>query len=155
MVERSLHALKVVVLTAIVLLIIAAGVWTSWKTAQHIVLTKGRERGTMTVAACHDTTCTGPYLPDDTAQGGPRAKVTIDTSLTRHRTGEKIPVAIEPGTDTAVRTGWAGGLHAWVPLGGALLLAAVVIAGGLRLRRLAWSVGLLGAGLLIAAFVAL
>jgi hypothetical protein len=153
--ERTLRGLKAVVLAAIVLLIVAAGVWTSWKTAQHIVLTKGRERGTMTVTACGDTRCTGPYLPDDTALGGPRAKVTIDKSLTHHRTGEKIPVAVEPGTGTVVRTGWAGGLHAWVPLGGALLLAAVVVAGGLRLRRVAWAMGLLGAGLLIAAFVAL
>jgi hypothetical protein len=153
--ERSLRALKVVVLTAIVLVIVGAGVWTSWKTAQHIVLTKGRERGTMTVTACGDTACSGPYLPDDTAQGGPRARVTIDKSLTHHRTGEKIPVAVEPGTNTVVRTGWAGGLHAWVPLGGALLLSAVVVAGGLRLRRLAWAMGLLGSGLLIAAFATL
>jgi hypothetical protein len=155
MVERTLRGLKVVLLTVVVLVIVASGVWTSWKTAQHIVLTKGRERGTMTVTACAGDTCTGPYLPDDTAMGGPRAKVTIDASLTHDRTGERIPVAIEPGTSTVVRTGVAGGLHAWVPLGGALLLAAVVLAGGLRLRRTAWAVGLAGAGLLFAAFVAL
>jgi hypothetical protein len=154
MVERSLKVLKVLLLFAVVLLILAGGVWTSWRTAQHIVLTQGRERGTMTVTACGEKTCTGSFLPDNTALGGPRAKVTIDRSVT-HRTGEKIPVVVEPGTDDVVRTGWAGGLHAWIPLGGALLLVAVVLAGGLRLRRVAWGAGIAGAVLLGAAFLAL
>lgn len=54
-----------------------------------------------------------------------------------------------------MRSGPAGVLYAWVPLGGALLLAAVVVAGGMRLVRPAWVLGLSGAGLLTAAFVAL
>ena len=32
----------------IALLIVAAGAWASWGTAQHAMLTKGRERGTLT-----------------------------------------------------------------------------------------------------------
>jgi hypothetical protein len=54
-----------------------------------------------------------------------------------------------------VRNDLAGVLHTWIPLGGALLLASMILAGGLGLRRVAWSVGLSGAGLLFAAFVAL
>jgi hypothetical protein len=144
---------KVLLLSALVLLVLTAGVWTSWKTAQHVMLTKGREHGTMTVSACGETTCTGPFLPKD-GQGTVRAKVTIDKSVT-HRTGEQIPVAVEPGTSTVVRTGLAGVLHAWIPLGGALLLVALVLAGGLRLRRTAWGAGLAGGGLLVAAFLTL
>jgi hypothetical protein len=46
-------------------------------------------------------------------------------------------------------------LHAWVPFAGSLLLAALVVAGGMRFRRTAWVMGLLGAVLLGAAFAAL
>lgn len=144
---------RILLLSALVLLILAAGVRTSWKTAQHVMLTKGREQGTMTVSACGEKTCTGPFLPDDRG-GEVRARVTIDRTVT-HRTGERIPVAVEPGTSTVVRTGTAGVLHAWIPLGGALLLVALVLAGGLRLPRTAWAAGLAGGALLVAAFLAL
>ncbi len=69
--------------------------------------------------------------------------------------GERVEVTVKPGTTQAVRTGSAGILHAWVPFAGALLLAALVVAGGMRLRRTAWVMGLLGAVLLGAAFAAL
>ncbi|MDX3074871.1 hypothetical protein ACIP98_24570 [Streptomyces sp. NPDC088354] len=143
---------RIVVLSALVLVILAAGVWTSWKTAQHAMLTKGRERGTMTVSACAADTCTGPFVP--TGLGSIRAKVTIDKAVT-HRVGERIPVAVEPGTDTVVRIGTAGVLHTWIPFGGALLLAALVLAGGLRWTRTAWVAGIAGAALLGAAFLTL
>ena len=45
---------------------------------------------------------------------------------------------MKPGTDDVVRTGAAGFLHAWVPLGGALLLAALVVAGGCGCGVTAW-----------------
>ena len=144
---------KVLALSALVLLILTAGVWTSWKTAQHVMLTKGREHGTMTVTACNSKTCTGPFVPED-GDGTARAEVTVDKAVTHH-TGEQVPVAVEPGTDNVVRNDLAGVLHTWIPLGGALLLASMILAGGLGLRRVAWSVGLSGAGLLFAAFVAL
>ena len=64
-------------------------------------------------------------------------------------------MTVKPGTTQAVRTGSAGILHAWVPFAGSLLLAALVVAGGMRLRRTAWVMGLLGAVLLGAAFAAL
>ncbi|MCZ4095765.1 hypothetical protein C8250_019310 [Streptomyces sp. So13.3] len=143
---------KAVILSAAVALLLASGVWVSWGTAQHVMLSKGRERGTMTVAACGDKTCTGPFAPAGAATARPR--VTITRSVT-HRTGEKLKVAVEPGTDDVVRTGWAGVLYAWVPLGGALLLAALVLAGGLRMPRSAWTAGLAGAALMVAAFALL
>jgi hypothetical protein len=46
-------------------------------------------------------------------------------------------------------------LYAWVPFGGALLLASVVVAGGMRRTRVAWALAGAGAALLTAAFVAL
>ncbi|MCM2419784.1 hypothetical protein [Streptomyces sp. RKAG293] len=143
---------KAVILSAVVALLLASGVWVSWGTAQHVMLSKGRERGTMTVAACGDKTCTGPFVPTGPATARPR--VTITRSVT-HRTGEKLKVAVEPGTDDVVRTGWSGVLYAWVPLGGALLLAALVLAGGLRMPRSAWTAGLAGAALMVAAFALL
>ncbi|MFF7674936.1 hypothetical protein [Actinacidiphila glaucinigra] len=143
---------RIVLLSALVLLMLAAGVWTSWKTAQHVMLTKGREQGTMTVSACGADTCTGPFVPN--GLGSVRGKVTIDKAVT-HRAGERIPVAVKPGTDDVVRSGLAGVLHAWVPLGGALLLAALVLAGGLRWPRTAWTAAAAGAALLGAAFLTL
>lgn len=143
---------KAVILSAVVVLLLVSGVWVSWGTAQHVMLSKGRERGTMTVAACGDKTCTGPFAPTGAATARP--KVTVTRSVT-HRTGEKLRVAVKPGTDDVVRIGWSGVLYAWVPLGGALLLAALVLAGGLRMPRSAWAAGLAGAALMVAAFVLL
>jgi hypothetical protein len=54
-----------------------------------------------------------------------------------------------------MRSGPAGILYSWVPLGGALLLASVVVAGGLRLTRAAWVLAGSGFVLLTAAFLAL
>jgi hypothetical protein len=61
---------------------------------------------------------------------------------------------VKPGTDDLVRSGPAGVLYSWVPMGGALLLASVVVAGGLRRSRLAWVMAGSGIALLTAAFVA-
>ncbi|HSX96511.1 MAG TPA: hypothetical protein VLG91_03835, partial [Streptomyces sp.] len=46
---------------AIAVVLLIAGVWGSWGYAQHVMLSKGREQGTMTVARCADETCWGPY----------------------------------------------------------------------------------------------
>ncbi|ARX84048.1 membrane protein [Streptomyces alboflavus] len=62
---------------------------------------------------------------------------------------------VKPDSDEAVRSGGPGFLHAWLPLGGALLLAAVVVAGGLRLNRVAGVLALAGGIQLSAAFAAL
>ncbi|WP_329135049.1 hypothetical protein [Streptomyces sp. NBC_00670] len=139
-----------VVVTA---LILVGGVWGSWGTAQYVVLTKGRERGTVEVADCSRDTCTGPYRPVS-AGSVARARVRLDTSV-GVRTGEVLTVVVKPGTDEVVRSGPAGMLYAWLPLAGALMLAGVVVAGGLRMRRTAWAMGGTGLVLVTAAFVAL
>lgn len=134
-------------------LILVGGVWGSWGTAQYVVLTKGRERGTVEVADCARDACTGPYRPVS-AGSVARAEVRLDTSV-GVRTGDVLGVVVKPGTDEVVRTGPAGMLYAWLPLAGALMLAGVVVAGGLRMRRTAWAMGGTGLVLVTAAFVAL
>lgn len=133
-------------------LLLVAGFWSSWGTAQHVLLAKGREHGTLTVASCGEDTCTGPYDPEGSA--APRTGMTIEKSIAVKK-GAKLPVVVKPDTAELVRTDTAGALHAWLPLGGALLLAALVIGGGLRLTRTAWATALAGGALLVGAFFAL
>ncbi|MEV1049696.1 hypothetical protein [Streptomyces sp. NPDC049887] len=139
-------------LAAVVLLLLVAGFWSSWGTAQHVLLSKGREHGTLTVADCGEKTCTGPYDPD--GPGGARSGMVIERSVAVAE-GAELAVVVKPGTDEVVRTGWPGALHAWLPLGGALLLAACVIGGGLRMTRTAWGTAAAGGALLVGAFFAL
>ncbi|MEV6754716.1 hypothetical protein [Streptomyces sp. NPDC051214] len=150
---NALLLLRRAAMGALAALLLVAGVWASWGTAQHVMLTDERERGTMRVARCSSDTCAGPYVPS-TAGSRPRAEVVIDRSIAEEK-GVRVPVAVRPGTDEVVRTGGPGFLHAWLPLGGALLLAAVVVAGGLRLPRTAWALALAGGALLTASFATL
>lgn len=138
---------------AIAVLLLIAGVWASWSSAQHVMLEQGRERGTMTVTRCGDEVCSGSYAPSSPSTEK-HSQVVIERSIAEDK-GDRIPVAVKPGTDDVVRTGASGLLHAWVPLGGALLLAAVVIAGGLRMPRTAWGAAAAGGLLLTAAFASL
>ncbi|MFD8572661.1 hypothetical protein [Streptomyces sp. NPDC059639] len=142
-----------VVSAALALLLLVAGFWASWGTAQHVVLAKGHEHGHMIVDRCADGTCTGAFVP---ATEGPvrTPKVTLSGSVGEKK-GARLPVVIKPDSAQAVRTGAAGFFKAWIPLGGALLLASVVIAGGMRHRRLAWITGGAGAVLLSAAWATL
>jgi hypothetical protein len=144
--------LAILLYGCVVALILVAGVWSSWGSAQHVLLAKGRDHGTMTVSACGDDVCTGSYVPSGDSE--PHARVTIERSVAAEK-GERLPVVVKPGTDEVVRTGAAGVLHAWLPLGGSMVLAALVIGGGLRFTRTAWAMGLAGAALLTATFVAL
>ena len=132
-------------------LILIGGVWGSWGTAQYVMLTKGRERGTIEVTRCGADTCSGPFTPLS-AGAATRGSVVIEKSLAVKR-GQTYTVVVKPGTDDVVRSGPAGILYSWLPLGGALLLASVVVAGGLRLTRVAWLLALSGVGLLTAVFV--
>lgn len=150
--HRALSYGRSAVLGLVVLVLLVAGALASWDSAHHIVLAKGREHGTMTVTGCGDEVCTGAFAPGDGAVA--RARVSVDSSVAARR-GDRFPVVVKPGTDEVVRTGAAGFLHAWVPLGGALVLAALVIGGGLRLTRTAWGAGVTGGALLLAAFIAL
>ncbi|WMX46640.1 hypothetical protein [Streptomyces roseicoloratus] len=136
----------------VVLLLLVAGAWSSWDTAQHVLLSKGREHGTLTVTGCNEETCSGRYVPD--VPGSAHHTLTIAHSVAAQK-GQTLPVVVKPGTGEAVRSGWGGGLHAWLPLGGALLLAAPLVGGGLRMARTGWSVAGAGAALLLGAFFAL
>ncbi|MFI5757532.1 hypothetical protein [Streptomyces sp. NPDC051569] len=136
----------------VAVLLLFAAVRSSWGSAQHVVLAQGREHGMLTVTGCSGEVCTGPYDPEGPV--GPRAGMTIERSVAV-RKGERFAVVVKPGTRELVRTGTAGLLHAWLPLGGALLLASLIIGGGLRLTRTAWVAALAGGALLVAAFFAL
>ncbi|MEU0120784.1 hypothetical protein ABZ114_03650 [Streptomyces albidoflavus] len=135
------------------LLLLVAGAWASWPAAQHVMFPQSREHGMMTVARCGAEQCTGPFAPvSDNATR--RSEVTIERSVAADE-GAELPVVLKPGTTSVVRSGFPGLLHAWVPLGGALLLASVVVAGGMRMRRTAWGLAGVGALLLTGAFVLL
>ncbi|MEU9217900.1 hypothetical protein AB0D47_15325 [Streptomyces sp. NPDC048376] len=133
-------------------LILIAGVWASWGTAQHVLLTKGREQGTVEVTRCGGGTCSGPYAPVS-AGSQARERVVLEDSVAVAK-GRTYGVVLKPGSGDAVRSGPAGILYAWVPLGGALLLASVVVAGGLRRTRAGWLMAGAGVALLTAVFVA-
>ncbi|KQW13640.1 hypothetical protein [Streptomyces sp. Root369] len=136
---------------AVTVLILIAGVWASWGSAQYVMLTKGRERGTIEVARCAQDACSGPYTPLSHGSQA-RGRVVIEKTVAV-RKGRTYTVVVKPGTADVVRSGPAGVLYAWVPMGGALLLASVVVAGGLRRTRLAWVLAGSGIALLTAAFV--
>ncbi|MEU7485749.1 hypothetical protein [Streptomyces sp. NPDC042319] len=148
-----LLVLKNTLMALLALLLLVAGAWTSWNTAQYAMLVEAKERGTMTVAGCDDDRCWGPYVPTG-GDGQRRAKVVLAETAAPEK-GQRVEVTVEPDTERAVRTGPGGILYAWVPLGGALLLASLVVAGGLRMRRTAWGIGLAGVALLVAAFFTL
>ena len=135
----------------VVVLILIAGVWASWGSAQYVMLTKGRERGTIEVARCAQDACSGPYTPLSHGSQA-RGRVVIEKTVAV-RKGQTYTVVVKPGSADVVRSGPAGVLYAWVPMGGALLLASVVVAGGLRRTRLAWVLAGSGIALLTAAFV--
>ncbi|MGW7134348.1 hypothetical protein ACWGIA_39250 [Streptomyces bobili] len=137
----------------VALLILVAGVWGSWGTAQHVMLTKGREQGTIEVARCGADSCSGPYAPLSSGSQA-RARVVIEKAVAV-RKGQTYTVVIKPGGDEVVRSGPAGVLYAWVPMGGALLLASVVVAGGLGRARWGWVLAGSGTALLTAAFLAM
>ncbi|RFU88699.1 hypothetical protein DY218_00395 [Streptomyces triticagri] len=148
-----LTAGRVAATVCVAVLLVVAGVWASWGTAQHVMLSNGRERGTLTVAECGEDRCSGSYAPRSPGSQA-RSRVVIDRSIDV-RKGARLPVVVKPGSSEVVRTGAAGFFHAWMPLGGALVFAGVVVGGWLRLTRVAWVTGLSGALLLGAAFVAL
>ncbi|MBJ6639028.1 hypothetical protein H4K36_16205 [Streptomyces sp. DHE7-1] len=154
--QASVTALRfgrVAAMGAVAVLILFAGVWGSWGTAQHVMLTKGRERGTIRVTGCAEDVCSGPFAPAS-AGAGARARVEIARTVAV-RKGRTYDVVVKPGSADVVRSGPAGVLYAWVPFGGALLLASVVVAGGMRWIRVAWALAGAGAALLTAAFVSL
>ncbi|MFJ9023701.1 hypothetical protein ACIRPU_27580 [Streptomyces sp. NPDC102259] len=150
--ETALRFGRLVAMGTVAVLILFAGIWGSWGSAQHVMLTKGREQGTVEVTRCGEDTCAGPYTPLS-AGSTARARVEIDKSVAV-RKGGIYTVVIKPGSDQVLRSGPAGVLYAWVPLGGALLLASIVVAGGLGRARVGWVLAGSGVALLTAAFLA-
>ncbi|WP_206305969.1 hypothetical protein [Streptomyces sp. RFCAC02] len=127
----ALLVARIVLVLLVAALLLAGGARASWDTAPHAMFPGDRDSGEMTLSVCDRDVCSGPFAP--TGQ-------TVELHQTIGReAGEKLPVALRPGTDEAVVTGLPGILFAWAPLMGGLLLAAVVIAGGLRWYRTAWS----------------
>jgi len=142
---------RLAVMGAVAVLILVAGVWGSWRTAPYVMLTKGREKGTVEVTSCSGDVCAGSFAP--VSQGArARGKVVLEKTVAV-RKGRTYSVVVKPGTDEVLRSGPGGVLYAWVPLAGALLLASVVVAGGLRRTRVAWVLAGSGIALLTAAFV--
>ena len=143
---------KNALITVIALLLLVGGVWTSWGTAQHAMLTKGREQGSLVIERCREQVCSGRFTPRDASQ--PSRQVVMARAVPPAK-GTRFPVSVKPGTDEVVRTGLPGVLYAWVPFGGSLLMVALVVAGGLRMRRTAWVFALLGMALLGGAYATL
>ncbi|NLU69975.1 hypothetical protein [Streptomyces sp. HNM0574] len=146
---------KALLMALIALMLVCAGLWTSWRAAEPAMF--GERTGTVRIEDCGGDVCTGRYFPGDATGGAPpeeRHEVTIGESVSG-RPGETLEVALRPGTNEVVRRDMAGVLYAWVPFGGSLLLASLVVAGGLRMRRTAWSMGLLGAASMAAAWALL
>ncbi|MFD7439521.1 hypothetical protein [Streptomyces sp. NPDC059861] len=142
---------RLVAMGVVAALILIAGVWASWSTAQYVMLTKGRESGTVKVTGCGDATCSGPYTPIS-AGSQARDRVVIEKTAAV-RDGQTYTVVMKPGGREVVRSGPGGVLYSWVPLGGALLLGSVVVAGGLGRMRAAWVMAGSGLALITATFV--
>ncbi|WP_246562032.1 hypothetical protein [Streptomyces roseirectus] len=149
--SAALRAGRLASMGLVALLILIAGVWASWGTAQHVMLPGGREKGTVVVTQCGEESCTGPFTPVSTGATA-RRSLTIAEPIAL-KVGQTYSVVIKPDSDAGVRSGPAGILYAWVPLGGALLLASIVVAGGLRKSRLAWLMAGSGVALVTAAFL--
>ncbi|GAA1914677.1 hypothetical protein GCM10009716_25160 [Streptomyces sodiiphilus] len=146
---------RLAAMALLALLLVAAGAWASWDTARHALRGDGLEQGTLTLRSCDADACTGTFRPSEDAGRGDapvRQNVTLEQSIGRGE-GDTLHVALRPGTDEAVRTGVAGALQASLPLAGALLLAAVVVAGGLRMFRTAWSLAGLGLAMIGTTFL--
>lgn len=139
---------KNLVMSLIVLVLVCAGGWASWNAVEPVL--HADQRGTVRVAECARDDCAGVFRPRVVpargagSQGGDARKVTLGKSVSKEP-GGSVRAAVRPGSDRAVRADAPGVLYACVPLAGALLLAALVLAGGLRMRRTAVLVGLSGA----------
>lgn len=149
---RALWLARVLGSALLVVLLVVAGSWSSWDAVQHALYAKESERGVLTLVSCDRTACTGTFVPRS-ALGEQPAEVRL-TQRVGLREGEEVAVALWPGTTDAVRTGLPGFLYGWLPLTGSLLLAGLLIAGGMRLYRVGWAVAGLALALVGATFFA-
>ncbi|MBB0231263.1 hypothetical protein FOE67_17545 [Streptomyces calidiresistens] len=137
------------VLAVVALLILASGVWTSWDTMRHAMGGGGGERGTLTLRECGRDACAGSFEPFSGAAAGDEIPPSVVLAQSVGRSaGESLTVVLRPGTVEAVRTGGPGVMEAALPFAGALMLASLVIGGGLRMVRTGWATGISGIVLL-------
>ena len=123
--------------------LLVAGVWMASGNAYPALL--GSDTGTVRIASCGPDECTGRFVPDT---GSAPQRVTVAHAVSG-TPGERLDVAVrDAGERHVVRTDAAGVLYSLAPVAGALLLASIVVVGGLRMRRLGVSMGLLGAAAL-------
>ncbi len=149
--RRALGACRVVGSSLVVTLLVVSGAWASWGTVQYSLYAKEVTRGTMTVDRCGPRSCTGPFVPRSPL-GEAHPSVELEQRAGRVE-GDRVAVALRPETAQVVRTGLAGFLYGWLPLAGALLLASVIVAGGLRLPRPGLAVAATGVALITATFL--
>ncbi|WP_062216482.1 hypothetical protein [Streptomyces sp. NBRC 109706] len=135
---------RLLVMGLLAVLLLVAGGWASWDTGRHVLFSDA-ERGEVTLLTCDREECVGPFRPTGEL-------VVLEQRLARTE-GETLDVALVPGTDEVVRAGVAGVLYAFLPLSGALLLAAVAVGGGLRLYRAAWAMAGTAFAALLATFL--
>ncbi|MDT0268338.1 hypothetical protein RM844_18815 [Streptomyces sp. DSM 44915] len=109
--------------------LLAGGAWASWDTVRHLI-GSGAEQGSVTLLRCERDGCTGVFTP-------PGETVVLEQRLARGADDTFDAVRLPDGTEV-VRSDTAGALYAVAPFSGALLLGAVVVAGGLRRYRVAW-----------------
>ncbi|GAA3302765.1 hypothetical protein GCM10020295_49460 [Streptomyces cinereospinus] len=116
------------------------------------MLIRGRESGTIRVTGRGGGIRAGPYTPVSAGSQARDRVVIGDTAAVRD--GRTYTVVLKPGGGEAVRSGPGGVPHAWAPLGGAPLLASVVVAGGLGRVRAARLMAGSGVAPISAAFFA-
>jgi hypothetical protein len=118
----------------------------------HSLYAKEGQRGVLTLASCDRSACTGAYAPRSVL-GQELAEVRL-TQRIGLQEGDELAVALWPDSTDAIRTGLPGFFYAWLPLTGSLLLAGLLIAGGMRLYRVGWAVAGLALALIGATFFA-
>lgn len=125
--------------------LLAGGAWASWDAARDVFGRGDAEEGSLTLLRCERESCAGVFAPSGDM-------VTLERRIALDE-GDSLTVVRPPGEDVALRADAAGRLHALAPLSGALLLAAVVVAGGLRRYRTAWIMAGTALGHLLVTFL--
>ena len=150
--DRALWLARVALSALLVVLLVVAGVWSSWDTVRHALYATDQQRGTLTLESCDRAACLGAFAPHSTV-GAELSDVRLPQRVGLEK-GEELSVALWPDSTDAIRTGLPGFFYGWLPLTGSLLLAALIIAGGMRLYRVGWAVGGLALALIGATFFA-
>jgi hypothetical protein len=144
-------ALRLLVFGTAVLVLLVAGAWMGLKSSRDVV-SSDRVRGTMHVTSCKQSTaCVGDFTPQKDRHGPKHVRI---SKIAVGKPGERLLVALRPGTDEVVRTGTGGLAQAWVVMGGALLLSSFILASGLGMRRIPLLGTLVGLLILAGAFLA-